>query len=62
MFSASTSEMIQMAIGAVMGTAVAINMDRFGMSFSDPKTRWKAAGIVVTFLFTYLILSDLIIN
>jgi hypothetical protein len=28
----------------------------------DPKTRWKALGVIGTFLFTFLVLSDLILN
>lgn len=62
MIANSTAEIIQLAIGAVLGTAVSINMSRFGLSITDPRTRWKAAGVIGTFLMTFLVLTDLIIN
>lgn len=62
MIVATTAEIIQLTVGAILGTAVSVNMSRFGLSFSDPKTRWKAAGIVITVLYTFIVLSDLIVN
>ena len=53
---ASLSEAIQLTIGAVLGVAVSFNLDRFRL------TGWKAAGITAAFLFTFLVLSDLLIN
>ena len=58
----SAAEVVQLSIGAVLGTVVSINLGRFGLSLMDPKTRWKALGVIGTFLFTFLVLTDLIIN
>ena len=62
MIVGGAAEVVQMMIGAVVGTAVSINMSRFGMSIMDPKTRWKAAGVLVIFLFSFLVLTDLILT
>ena len=56
MITANTAEVVQLSIGAVLGVAVSFNLDRFHLS------GWKAAGIVGTFLFTFLVVSDLLIN
>ncbi len=56
MIAANTAEVVQLTIGAVLGVAVSFNLDRFHLS------GWKAAGIVAVFLFTFLVLSDLLIN
>ena len=56
MVAANTAEVVQLTIGAVLGVAVSFNLDRFRL------TRWKAAGITAAFLFTFLVLSDLILN
>lgn len=61
-FTASTAEVVQLTVGAVVGVAVSINMGRFGLSLMDPKTRWKAAAVLVAFLFTFLVLTDLAIG
>lgn len=58
----NTPEVIQLTVGAILGSAVSINLSKFGMSLMDPETRWKAAGIIGTFLFTFVVLSDLLIN
>ena len=62
MLASSAAEVVQLSVGAVLGTVVSINLGRFGLSLMDPKTRWKALGVIGTFLFTFLVLSDLIIN
>ena len=62
MLANSAVEVVQLSIGAVLGTVVSINLSRFGLSLMDPNTRWKALGVIGTFLFTFLILSDLILN
>jgi hypothetical protein len=62
MFPVTAAEVVQLAIGSVLGTVVSLNMSRFGLSFADPQTRWTAAWIVAAFLLTFLILTDLIIN
>lgn len=62
MLANSAAEVVQLSIGAVLGTVVSINLSRFGLSLMDPNTRWKALGVISTFLFTFLILSDLILN
>ena len=62
MLANSAAEFVQLAVGAVLGTVVSINLNRFGLSLMDPKTRWKALGVIGTFLFTFLVLSDLILN
>ena len=62
MIASNLGEVVQLAIGAVMGTAVSINLSRFGISLMDPKTRWKAAGIVGLFLFSFLALTDLLLG
>lgn len=48
----------QLTIGAVIGLAVSLNLDRYGMSLMDPKTRWTTLGIICTFLFTFLLFSE----
>ena len=45
-----------------MGTAVSINLSRVGISLMDPETRWKAAGIIGVFLFSFLSLTDLLLS
>ena len=62
MLANSVAEVVQLSVGAVLGTVVSLNLSRFGLSLMDPKTRWKALGVIGTFLFTFLVLSDLIIN
>ena len=62
MLANSAAEVVQLSVGAVLGTVVSINLGRFGLSLMDPKTRWKALGVIGTFLFTFLVLSDLLIN
>ena len=62
MIASNLSEVVQLTVGAVMGTAVSINLSRFGISLMDPKTRWKAAGIVGLFLFSFLSLTDLLLS
>ena len=62
MLANSAAEFVQLAVGAVLGTVVSINLNRFGLSLMDPKTRWKALGVIGNFLFTFVVLSDLIIN
>lgn len=62
MIASNLGEVVQLAIGAVMGTAVSINLSRFGISLMDPETRWKAAGIIGVFLFSFLALTDLLLS
>lgn len=62
MLANSTGELLQLSIGALLGTVVSINLGRFGLSLMDPKTRWKALGVIGLFLFSFLVISDLIIN
>ena len=62
MLASSAAEVVQLSVGAVLGTVVSINLSRFGLSLMDPQTRWKALGVIGTVLFTFLVLSDLIIN
>ncbi|MBP9636406.1 MAG: hypothetical protein KBE28_15370 [Nitrospira sp.] len=62
MIASNLGEVVQLTVGAVMGTAVSINLSRFGISLMDPKTRWKAAGIVGLFLFSFLALTDLLLG
>ena len=62
MLANSAAEVVQLSVGAVLGTVVSINLGRLGLSRMDPKTRWKALGVIGTFLFTFLVLSDLILN
>ena len=61
MLSSNTAEMIQLGIGAMLGTAVSINLSRFGLSLMDPDTRWKAAGIIGLVLASFVVLTDLVI-
>ena len=62
MIASNLSEVVQLTVGAVMGTAVSINLSRFGISLMDPETRWKAAGIIGVFLFSFLALTDLLLS
>jgi len=62
MLANSTFEVVQLSIGAALGTVVSINLDRFGLSLMDSKTRWKALGVIGAFLLTFLVISDLIVN
>ena len=62
MIASNLGEVVQLTVGAVMGTAVSINLSRFGISLMDPKTRWKAASIVGLFLFSFLALTDLLLS
>ena len=62
MIASNLGEVVQLMVGAVMGTAVSINLSRFGISLMDPKTRWKAAGIIGAFLFSFLALTDLLLS
>ena len=60
--SASTAEVVQLTVGAIMGAALSINMHKFGMSLMDPKTRWNAVAGIIMFVVTFLFVTDLIIN
>ena len=62
MIATNLGEVVQLTVGAVMGTAVSINLSRFGISLMDPETRWKAAGIIGAFLFSFLALTDLLLS
>ena len=62
MIASNLGEVVQLTVGAVMGTAVSINLSRFGISLMDPKTRWEAAGIIGVFLFSFLSLTDLLLS
>ena len=62
MIASNLGEVVQLTVGAVMGTAVSINLSRFGISLMDPETRWKAAGIIGAFLFSFLALTDLLLS
>ena len=62
MIASNLGEVVQLTVGAVMGTAVSINLSRFGISLMDPETRWKAAGIIGAFLFSFLALTDLLLG
>lgn len=62
MLVTSTAEVVQLTIGAILGVAVSLNLGRFGLSFRNPETRVKAAVITLTFLFTFLVISDLLLN
>ena len=62
MVSVTGSEAIQLTVGALMGTALSINMDNYGLSIIDPETRWQALGLICSFLFTFLSLTDLLIG
>ena len=62
MIASNLGEVVQLTVGAVMGTAVSINLSRFGISLMDPETRWKAAGIIGVFLFSFLALTDLLLS
>ena len=58
----TAAEVFDLAVGALLGTAVAFNLSRFGLSLRDPATRWKALGVLAGFLLTFLILTDLVRN
>lgn len=58
----TNAEGFDLAVGALLGAAVAFNLGRFGLSLRDPATRWKAFGVLAGFLLTFLILTDLVRN
>lgn len=58
----NTAEVIQLAVGGIVGSAVSITMSKHGMSLFDPETRWKTAAILGSFLFCFLAVTDLLIN
>lgn len=61
MLSFSPAELVQLTIGAIIGTAVSINLSRYGLSITDPKTCWKAGAVILAFLFVFLMLTDLLL-
>ncbi len=54
------ADVVQLTVGAVLGVVVSVNMGQQGLSVMNPKTRWKAIGVISLFLFSFLLLSDLI--
>ncbi len=62
MLAANAVEVVQLAVGALLGTAVSFNLERFGLTLKNPKTRWMAVGVTVAFLVTFLFLTDLFFN
>jgi hypothetical protein len=55
-------EVVQLTVGAILGAALSINLSRANLSLTDPQTRWRAAGIIVMFVGTFLLLADLLVN
>jgi len=58
MLIASTADAIQLAIGGTIGFVLSINLDRFGISLRDPKTRWLALAAIIMFSATFLLLTE----
>lgn len=58
----TAADVVQLTVGAIMGTALAINMDKHGLSFTNPATRWKAIGLCASFLFLFVAITDLAMN
>ena len=52
----------QLTVGTMLGLALSFNMSRHGLSLRNPETRWKSIGIILLFLFSFLILSDLLLS
>lgn len=47
---------VQMVIGTGLGTAMFVNLEKAKLSM------WAALGITVVFLYTFLLLSDLVLH
>lgn len=58
----TAADVVQLTVGSIMGFVLAINMDKFGLSFSDPKTRLKAFGLVGSFLLAFVAITDMAMN
>jgi len=51
---------VQLSLGAVGGVVLALNMGRYGISLSNPDTRWTAIGIISAFSCIWIIGTTLI--
>jgi hypothetical protein len=51
---------VQLSLGAAVGVILALNMDRYGISLSNPDTRWTAIGIISAFCCIWIIGTTLI--
>ena len=58
----TSSEVFQLIVGSILGTAVSCNLNRFGLSLLDPETRYKAIAVVVIFLVSFTVLSGLLLR
>ena len=59
---AQLQEVVQLTVGAILGAALSINMHRANLTLTDPKTRWRAAGIMVMFVSTFRLLADFVMS
>lgn len=50
------TDVAQMMIGTVLGAAMFVNLEKAKLSM------WAALGVTVVFLYTYLLLSDLVLH
>lgn len=62
MIQASGAEAIQLFVGGVLGVALSINMSNHGLSITNPETRWQSLALIGSFLFTFLVMTDLVMN
>lgn len=56
----TTMNAVQLSLGAVGGVVLALNMGRYGISLSNPDTRWTAIGIISAFSCIWIIGTTLI--
>ncbi len=62
MIQSNGAEAIQLLVGGVLGVALSINMSNHGLSITNPETRWQSLALIGSFLFTFLIMTDLVMH
>lgn len=62
MIQITGAEAGQLVVGAMLGLALSINMTNHGFSISNPETRWQSLSLIGCFLFTFIVLTDLLIS
>lgn len=62
MIQITGAEAVQLLVGGMLGLALSINMTNHGFSISNPETRWQSLSLIGCFLFTFIVLTDLLIS
>lgn len=62
MTTGNTAEVVQLAIGFVLGFGLSLILERHGFTFGNRETRWQTLATIVLFFATYLLLTEPLVN